>query len=233
MVRVAVTSKKNDSLERCGTIQRIRTEYPVNDGNKYILIHVNLTVNDKPSHWVLLTLERGGWKVYDSIGRYNAGYNAQYSAMVKPLTVVLNQMGHKDLDTGEEINTSIKYPAVPKQENYPDCALHTCLYLKTLLKHGHCLGLSQIPDLLEKLHRKRIKLAVRILSEPGAWKLEEQQKQQDQQLTPIYLMTDFEDQQKQQEQNQSPIIVLTESAEQQLQQVEQQQLQLVDQQLQQ
>ena len=82
-------------------------------------------------------------------------------------------MGHKDPETGGEIEASFSHCTVPAQMGC-DCAMHTCMYMKNLVKRGNCEHISEIRALDEKLYKKRVKFAARILSELGSWKKPEQ-----------------------------------------------------------
>ncbi|RZC79634.1 hypothetical protein C5167_042213 [Papaver somniferum] len=87
---IALATKNMAKVERCGV--------PEKDGVGY--------------HWVVLALVKGKWIVYNS-ARRNASYKWQYMVMIVPLTQWLNEMGHRDLETGGNIETSFSHCTVP------------------------------------------------------------------------------------------------------------------------
>lgn len=67
------------------------------------------------------------------------------------------------IQTGGDIEISFSHYTVPAQDRC-DCELDTCMYMKNLVKRGNSEHLSEITNLDEKLNKKRVNIAARILA---------------------------------------------------------------------
>ncbi|RZC60236.1 hypothetical protein C5167_021997 [Papaver somniferum] len=106
---IALATKNMAKVERCGVPEKVRTNYTGNVEDTYLIIPMCLMDKDGVGyHWVVLALVKGKWIVYNS-ARRNTDYKWQYMVMIVPLTQWLNEMGHRDPETGGNIDTNFSH----------------------------------------------------------------------------------------------------------------------------
>ncbi|KAI3875742.1 hypothetical protein MKX03_023665, partial [Papaver bracteatum] len=162
------------AIESSEVANIIRQSYQVDvvkiGRRKMFLISMCMYKNKRPYHWVLLVLHEGIWKLCNSM-KNNPDQSRQIHSLTRPLTRVLNEMGHKDKN-GELISHTFKVLLMIQQREYPYCAIYVCWYMHTLVKFEmmELLQRGKKDAYVEEFNKKRVKLAFRILNATDEWK---------------------------------------------------------------
>ncbi|KAI3919306.1 hypothetical protein MKW98_030442, partial [Papaver atlanticum] len=170
LVQSALDKGDESAIESSAVADYVRKYYQVDGRNKMLLIPMCMYKDKQLYHWVLLVLHEGIWKVCNSM-KQNPAQPIQIHALTRPLSNVLNEMGHKDKD-GSPISPNLKIPAVLQQQQYPDCTIFLCWYMKMLVKFENIdmLKGGRTNAYVEKFRKKRVKISFRILNATDEWK---------------------------------------------------------------
>ncbi|KAI3942498.1 hypothetical protein MKW98_013150, partial [Papaver atlanticum] len=170
LVQSALDKGDESAIESSAVADYVRQYYQVDGRRKMLLIPMCMYKDKQPYHWVLPVLHEGIWKVCNSMNQ-NPAQSRQIHSLTRPLSKVLNEMGHKDKD-GAPISPNLKIPLVLQQQQYPDRAIFICWYMKTLVKfeNTEMLQGGRTNVYVEKFNKKRVKMAFRILNATDEWK---------------------------------------------------------------
>ncbi|KAI3840757.1 hypothetical protein MKX03_006493, partial [Papaver bracteatum] len=171
---ICLRNGDESAIESSAVANIVRQSYQVDVAKigrrKMLLIPMCMYKNKRPYHWVLLVLHEGMWKLCNSM-KNNPEQSRQFHALTRPLTRVLNEMGHRDKN-GELISHIFKVLPMLQQREYPDCAIYVCWYMHTLVKFEmmELLQGGKKDAYVEEFNKKRVKSAFCILNATDEWK---------------------------------------------------------------
>ncbi|KAI3884653.1 hypothetical protein MKX03_037066 [Papaver bracteatum] len=154
-----------NAIETSCVADYLRANYKLDAKNKMLMFPLCMN-----SHWVLLVLHEGVWKICNFM-KHSPLLSTQLHTLTKPLSKVLNEIGHRSKD-GNEIVHTLKIPKVVQQQEHPDCAIFICFFMKMLVKYQlfGTLARGNKNQYIGHFNRKRIKMAFRILDATDEWK---------------------------------------------------------------